>query len=61
MLTFLPFAWAGSGPDVTGEMLRMDQVIIRQDRDHDVKEQHFIMADGTGKAWLAHRYAYVRR
>lgn len=60
-LIFQPFAVAGPGPDVTGQMLRMDEIIVRQGPDRDVKEQHFIMADGTGRTWLAHRYAYVRR
>jgi mannose-6-phosphate isomerase-like protein (cupin superfamily) len=60
-LTFQPFAIAGSGSDVTGQMLRMDEVITEQSRDRDMKEQHFVMADGTGTMWLAHRYAYVRR
>ena len=61
VLTFQPFAVPGAGQDVTGQMLRMEQVIMFQGADRDVKEQHFIMADGTGTMWLAHRYAYVRR
>ena len=60
-LTFAPFAFVGTGAEVTGQMLRMEQVIRLQDADHDVKDQYFTMADGTGTKWLAHRYAYVRR
>lgn len=60
-LTFQPFAVPGNGDDVSGQMLRMDQVISRQGIDRDAKDQHFIMADGTGTSWLAHRYSYVRR
>lgn len=53
-LAFSPFALP------TGVLLRMDEVITFTDRDHDVKDQHFIQADGTGIVWLAHRYAYAR-
>jgi len=42
-------------------MTRMEQVIIRQDADHEVKDQYFTPADGTGTKWLAKRYSYVRR
>ena len=42
-------------------MLRMEQSVMFQDADRDVKEQRFVMADGTGTMWLAHRYAYIRR
>jgi hypothetical protein len=60
-VSFQPFATAGSGPDVTGRMMRMEQVIIRQDADHDVKDQYFTPADGVGTKWLAKRYSYTRR
>jgi len=60
-LTFAPFAFVGTGKEVTGQMMRMEQVIRFQDPDHDAKDQYFTMADGTGTKWLAHRYAYVRR
>jgi hypothetical protein len=61
MLMFEPFAMPGEGVVVSGQMLRMDEVISHQGPDHDRKDQHFIMADGRGDAWLAHRYAYSRR
>ena len=60
-LTFAPLTRAGAGPDVTGQMLRMFQSIIYEAPDRDVKQQYFILADGTGMKWLAHQYAYKRR
>ena len=60
-LTFDPFAVAGSGMNVTGQLLRMEQVITRKDADHDQKDQYIVMADGNGKKWLVHRYEYARR
>lgn len=60
-VSFLPFSIPGEGSNVTGQMLRMEQVIIRQDDDHDVKDQYFTAADGVGTKWLAKRYSYVRR
>ncbi len=61
VLTFYPFALPGEGAEVTGRLLRMDQTIAFEDPDHDVKDQYFTLADGTGTRWLAHRYAYLRR
>ncbi|MDR6940852.1 hypothetical protein J2W55_000680 [Mucilaginibacter pocheonensis] len=60
-LIFDPFPIAGKGSSVTGQMLRMDETINFEDPDHVVKEQHFILADGSGKSWLAHRYEYTKR
>ena len=61
VVTFQPFAVTGAGPEVRGQMLRMEQVITRQGPDHDVKDQYFILADGVGTKWLAKRYVYTRR
>lgn len=55
------FAITGGGSDVAGQMLRMNTVITRDGPDRDVKNQHFILSDGAGTVWLAHRYAYARR
>jgi hypothetical protein len=55
------FAVTGGGPEVAGQMLRMNTVVTRAGPDRDVKDQHFILADGVGTVWLAHRYAYARR
>ena len=60
-VSFQPFATAGNGPGVSGQMWRMEQVMIREDADHDTKDQYFTPADGTGTKWLAKRYSYVRR
>lgn len=60
-LVFEPFAVPGDGAMVSGQMLRMEQRIVFTDPDHDLKEQRFTMADGTGAGWLAHRYSYTRR
>ena len=61
VLVHEPFAITGGGPDVAGQMLRMNTVITRDGPDRDVKNQHFILSDGAGTVWLAHRYAYSRR
>jgi hypothetical protein len=55
------FAITGGGAEVAGQMLRMTSTITRHGPNRDVKDQHFILADGTGTVWLAHRYAYTRR
>jgi len=60
-VVFQPFALAGAGRDVSGQMLRMREEIISDAANHDVKDQYFTLADGTGAEWLAHRYDYVRR
>ncbi len=60
-VSFLPFATAGSGPDATGQMFRMEQVITRVDDNHETKDQYFTPADGTGVKYLAKRYTYTRR
>lgn len=61
ILLFEPFAIAGSGTDVAGQMLRMDETMTQQDANHDRAEERFRMADGTGSMWLAYRYEYARR
>ena len=62
-IMFQPFAVPGprQGAHGTGQLLQMRQLIIQQDANHDRKDQYFIPADGSGKPWLAHRYAYSRR
>lgn len=60
-VSFLPFATAGDGPEATGRMFRMEQVITRLDADHETKDQFFTPADGTGTKFLAKRYSYTRR
>jgi len=60
-LVFEPFALPGAGRDVSGQMLLMTQSITIVDKDHDTKDQTFMLADGSGKRWLAHRYEYTRQ
>ena len=60
-LTLAPFAFVGTGTEVTGQLLRTEQIITFEGSDRDKKDQHFMMTDGTGTKRLAHRYAYVRR
>jgi hypothetical protein len=37
-----------------------DLVISHLDADHTAKEQHVLMANGTGQSWLFVRYEYTR-
>lgn len=60
-LTFEPFAFVLPGIHASGQLLRMAQTIRSDGPDHNVKDQYFMPADGTGARWLAHRYAYQRR
>ena len=60
-VSFMPFALAGDGASVSGQFLRMEQVITETDADHETKDQYFLPADGNGTRWLAKRYSYVRR
>jgi hypothetical protein len=60
-VTFTPFATTGSGPAASGQMFRMEQVIQRQDADHETKDQYFTPAGGAPAKWLAKRYSYTRR
>ena len=61
VIVFQPFALPGAGAEVSGQMLRMKQEFVNQSADRDVKDQYFTLADGNGKPWLGHQYAYVRR
>lgn len=60
-ITFAPFAVPIPGPVVTGQLLQMDQHIIWQGPNREVKNQYFMPADGSSARWLAHQYAYTRR
>ena len=60
VLRFDPLTLVGAGTEVTGQMLRLEQVITYQGSDRDTKDQYFLAADGTGNKKLAHRYAYTR-
>lgn len=56
-LNFEPFALPG--PSGSGELTRMQQIVILRDADHEVKDQYFTPAGGS--KWLAKRYRYTRR
>ena len=60
-VAFTPFATTGSGPVASGQMFRMEQVIQRQDADHETKDQYFTAAGDAPAKWLAKRYSYTRR
>ena len=60
-LNFSPMALPENSNGLTGQMLRMDQTISYLSPDTEVKNQYFMLADGTASRWLAHQYAYVRR
>jgi hypothetical protein len=60
-LVFEPIAFVGLGQEVEGRMTRSNLVITRDADDHDVAQQYFVRADGTGQAWLAVQYEYRRR
>ena len=60
-LRFEPFAAPAIAPGWAGRMLRMEEVITRDGPDHEMKDQYFLLADGTATRWLAHRYDYQRQ
>jgi hypothetical protein len=60
-LQFEPLGFVGFGEHIEGRFMRSDMVITRAAADHEFKRQHFTMADGTGKTWLAVQYEYRRR
>ncbi|TKR29315.1 DUF1579 domain-containing protein [Luteimonas gilva] len=61
LVQFEPQAFVGFGKDVEGRFMVSDMAIRQPDDDHVVKEQHVIMANGTGQRWRFVRYEYVRR
>jgi len=58
---FEPIAFVGMGDKVEGTMVRSNLVVTRDGNDHQVKEQHWVLADGTGREWVAVRYEYRRK
>ena len=61
-MSFLPFSVPNiTGASAVGQMFRMEQVILRQDADHEVKEQYFTAAGSAPTKWLGNRYSYTRR
>lgn len=60
-MQFEPQGFVGFGEEVEGKQLRSDMIITRQNADRELKQQHFILADGGGKEWLAVQHEYTRR
>lgn len=60
-LFFAPQAFVGFGEAVEGRFMTSDMEISEKDADHDLKEQHVTMANGTGARWLFAQYEYTRR
>jgi hypothetical protein len=61
-MSFLPFASPNVIGDIAiGQFWRMEQVITRQDADHEVKDQYFTLAGSAPAKWLGIRYSYTRR
>jgi len=60
-LQFNPQAFVGFGNEVEGRFMVSDMVISWPDAEHETKEQHVTMSDGTGRHWLFVRYEYSRR
>ncbi|MES0030851.1 MULTISPECIES: DUF1579 family protein [unclassified Mesorhizobium] len=60
-LLFQPLGFVGFGPEVEGRFTASDFVISRDGDNHEVAEQHFLQANGSGKKWLAVRYDYTRQ
>ena len=61
VLQFEPQAFVGFGAAVEGRFMVSDMVISSSDPDRMLKEQHVMMANGTGESWLFARYEYTRR
>jgi hypothetical protein len=60
-LQFEPLGFVGFGAEVEGRVIRSDLAIKRDTDDHDLSQQHWIRADGTGQEWLAVQYEYTRK
>lgn len=59
-LVFEPLGFIGFGTEVDGKLTRSDMLITSRSASHELKQQHFISADGTGRQWLAVQYEYRR-
>jgi hypothetical protein len=60
-LVFEPLGFIGFGPEVDGKLTRSDLLITSRSAAHQLKQQHFVSADGTGRQWLAVQYEYRRQ
>ncbi len=48
------------GPEVDGRLTRSELIITTRSASHELKQQYFASADGTGRQWLAVQYEYRR-
>ena len=60
-LQFEPLGFVGFGEEVGGTLMQSDMLITTQPPDRELKQQHFIVADGTARQWLAVQYEYRRQ
>ena len=60
-LEFAPLVFVGSGQQVEGRLYRSNLVITRYSDDHELVQQFFTQADGTGRQWLGVQYDYTRK
>ena len=60
-LEFAPLAFVGLGQQVEGRLIRSNFVITRDSEDHEITQQYWTQADGTGRDWLAVQYECVRK
>jgi hypothetical protein len=59
-LVFEPLGFIGFGTEVDGKLTRSDLLITSRSASHELKQQHFISADGNGRQWRAVQYEYRR-
>jgi hypothetical protein len=59
-LQFENLALAGDGREVQGRMVHSNLVITHLSDDHELIQQFWTQADGTGRQWLAVQYDYTR-
>jgi hypothetical protein len=58
---FESLGFVGFEAEVAGRMMRSNLVMTRDSDNHEVAQQYWIAADGTGREWLAVQYEYTRR
>jgi hypothetical protein len=59
-LKFEPLGFVGFGDQLGGTLMQSDMPITTQSPGRELKQQHFIVADGTAREWLAVQYEYRR-
>jgi hypothetical protein len=59
-LQFENLAVVGGGKEVEGRMVHSNLVITHLSDDHELIQQFWTQADGTGRHWLAVQYDYTR-